>query len=218
MAPRNPDEKSTRHHAVRLDQLIGQESAPLPSRKAPTEGKEAEMNEEIIHESGKTPQKRGKTRENDKKKPRPAAYDAAMTILACGDNSEKMLREKLTRKGYTPSEIGGALDVLREKRYICDQRLMERYASSLARKKYYGGYRIRLEVQRRFDREVVEEYFEDAIREIDFFAQARAFVEKNCSHMDREKLILRLRALTYTPAQIRAALSLTDLDSDNPDD
>lgn len=208
MTPRDPDEKSRRNHAVKLSELIGQESTPLPSRKVPTADvfdENDSIEEEFIHEAGKTSQKRGKATEINQKKQRSTAFDAAMTILACGDNSERMLREKLARKGYTPLEIGGALDALREKRYICDERLMERYASALARKKFYGERRIRAELFRKFDRDVVEETFYDAIREIDFSEQARLYAEKN-ARRGREYLIRRLTYLGYDGSQIRAAL------------
>ncbi len=219
MGRRDPDEKSPRHRAVLLSELIGQESMPLPVRKKPAEEENeaadsAETDDfpesdggegKVFHKTWKTSKKRGKTTETAKEKQRPTAFDAAMTILACGDNSERMLREKLTRKGYTPLEIGEAIRLLREKRYICDERLMERYASALARKKFYGARRIRAELFRKFDRAVVEAYFEDAIREIDFPEQARVYAEKN-SRRGREYLIRRLSYLGYDGNQIRAAV------------
>lgn len=205
MVKENSDEKSTRHRAVRLSDLIGQESAPLSTRKADVEEDfEEEIDSEdaeIPEKSKKTPEKRGK-----KEKERPSAYDAAMNLLAFGDNSEKMLREKLARKGYEPSEIADALTTLREKRYISDARLMERYAAALSSKKYYGAYRIRMEMLRRFDRESVEAYFDDAIREIDFKEQAKRCAEKN-ARKGREYLIRRLRYLGYDREQIRAAVN-----------
>lgn len=211
MAQRDSDARP-RHKAVRLSELIGQESAPLPVRKKPPEVDSEEAYPSEPEKTEKTSGKGGRSGKSagsggsEKEKERPSAYDAAMTILAHGDNSEKMLREKLARKGYTASETDDALAVLREKRYVCDERLMERYASALSRKKFYGRYRIRMEMLRRFDRAVVDAHFEEAVREIDFAAQAKLYAGKN-ARKDREYLIRRLRDLGYEREQIRSALS-----------
>lgn len=136
---------------------------------------------------------------------RPAVYDAAMRILASGDNSRRMLREKLTRKGYSPDEIAEALDALERKGYISDARLMERYAAALAAKKSYGAYRIGMEIRRRFDRESVDAFLADSLADIDFAANAVAFAQKNAPR-GRDYLLRRMQSLGYTSAEIVGAL------------
>ena len=54
------------------------------------------------------------------KRPRKTALITAVDILARQEQSEKKLREKLGRKGYSPEEIQTAIDRLIEKHYLND--------------------------------------------------------------------------------------------------
>lgn len=205
------------NRAIKLSDLLGSgdpEDLPLPPQDS-GEDEEAEEAEESVEsenageigEAGEAESaESGAGKSRSRERPRPSAYDAAMRILAAGDNSRRMLAEKLSRKGYPPAQISAALSALEEKGYVSDARLMARYAESLARGKFYGAYRIRLEIARRFDRDSVDRYLAASLAPIDFAANAAAFAKKFAPR-GRDYLLRRLHALGYTGPEIRKALS-----------
>lgn len=205
------------NRAIKLSDLLGSgdpEDLPLPPQDS-GEDEEAEEAEESVEsenageigeaESAESNSATGAGKSRSRERPRPSAYDAAMRILAAGDNSRRMLAEKLSRKGYPPAQISAALSALEENGYVSDARLMARYAESLARGKFYGAYRIRLEIARRFDRDSVDRYLAASLAPIDFAANAAAFAKKFAPR-GRDYLIRRLHALGYTGPEIRDAL------------
>lgn len=133
-------------------------------------------------------------------------FSAALRILSAGANSTFMLREKLKKKGFSTGEIELAMEKVAEASLISDRRLMEGYVYSLARRKYYGAYRIRMEILRKFGRDVTDEYFEECLEGIDFKEYALQYAEKN-KKLERKALIGRLRQRGYGAEEIRYALS-----------
>lgn len=145
---------------------------------------------EISEKKGKTP---------------PDAYASAMRILVMGDNSTKMLREKLAKKGFEREEIEDAIAHLCEIGYVNDRRLALRWGELLAERKVCGAYKVRMELFRRFDREVVDDVMDELEESIDFAAIAREFALGNAKR-GREAIIRRLRYQGFTVSIIRAAV------------
>lgn len=205
MAGRTDD--SNRPKAVLLSDLTHTkaEDLPLPVRKNRENRLDESESEDRLWEPGREESDSPEGKHSGERV-RMSAYERAMTILACGDNSERQIREKLEKRGYRYGEIADAVSLLKKKRYLRDDELMERYAASLAKKRQYGAARIRMEMLRRFDRQVVEEFFEDAVSSIDFDAVAAAAAEK-CADRERTYRIRKLRGLGFTSVQIRRALN-----------
>ncbi len=133
------------------------------------------------------------------------ALETALRIIMFGENSVRMMREKLTKRGYSTEISADIIERLCEKNLLCDRRLIEKTVSSLAEKKFYGKYRIQIELSRKFDRESIEVYFEDAVAGIDFVSAAERFALKNCQN-GRDRLINAMRKRGYNSTEIRAAL------------
>lgn len=148
------------------------------------------------HDRSKKPSRREKS----------DAFEAAMAVLAKGDNSRRMLREKLGRKGYPESEIHRAIERLGELGYVDDRRLLLRTAGQLCDHRHYGAFRVKMTLLRYFDRSVVEEYFDLAVKELDFSAAAAAEVEK-WSPKGEDFLRRRLERLGFAASEIRRAIS-----------
>ena len=75
--------------------------------------------------------------------------------------------------------------------------------------KFYGKYRIKLELLSKFDRESVDRAFDNACEVIDFKAFAAEFALKETKKgTDRDKLIRKLQRLGHDTTSIRGALSL----------
>jgi regulatory protein len=95
--------------------------------------------------------------------------NAASNILVFADNTEKSLREKLSRKGFAPELIDKAVDKLKEAGLVNDARLMRSYTEYLADKKLYGKARIKLELQKKgFERDLINDNFDECIEDVDF--------------------------------------------------
>lgn len=137
---------------------------------------------------------------------RAACASAALRILQSGANSSMMLREKLRRKGYSQNEINEAIQEVSDAGFLDDRRLLFAHAEYLAARKYYGKRRVYMELLRKFDRSLVQAYFEEALEEIDFSAYCLAFAQKN-SGKSREALTAKLQRQGYAANEIRYALS-----------
>lgn len=135
----------------------------------------------------------------------PDAYTAAMRILAVGDNSSKMLREKLAKKGFEREEIEDAIARLEAVGYVNDRRLATRWGELLAERKCCGAYKVRMELFRRFDREVVDYVMDELAENVDFTSIARSYAVKNAKR-GREAIIRRLRYQGFTVSEIRSAV------------
>lgn len=136
-----------------------------------------------------------------------ACTAAALRILQSGANSSMMLREKLRRKGYDVNEIRTTLAELSEAGLLNDCRLLFAHAEFLAARKYYGKRRVYLELLRKFDRPLVDTYFNEAVEEIDFSACCTAFAKKNRGK-DKNALAAKLSRQGYAAGEICHALSL----------
>lgn len=132
-------------------------------------------------------------------------FSSALLILKSADNSSKMLREKLSRKGYSAESIEYSLEKARGAGLVNDERLLKRYVLFLAEKKFFGPLRIRAELARRFDREIISDLFCEATEEIDFSLYAYAFAEKQ-KNKDINSLAARLKRQGYYSEHIRYAV------------
>ena len=142
------------------------------------------------------------------KMPHTDAYIKAMALLAISYMSERKLREKLAAKGFSSEDIAEATNELRSQGYISDDRLIENLVNYYAKKKYYGRYRIRLELLSKFDRKSVDRSFDCACELIDFKAVASEIAIKEAAKgVEREKLIRKLQRLGHDTVSIRGALS-----------
>ena len=146
---------------------------------------------------------------------RSSASSAALRILQSGANSSRMLRDKLSRKGYSQEEIEEALDEVKTAGLVDDRRLLFAHAEYLAARKFYGRRRVYMELVRKFDRSLVDTYFEEALAEIDFSSYCSALAQKN-RDKGKDALIAKLSRQGYTASEIRSALSI--LSSEQGDD
>ena len=126
--------------------------------------------------------------------------NAASNILVFADNTEKSLREKLTRKGFDPELVDKAVEKMKAAGLVNDSRLIKSYSEYLANKKLYGKARIRLELQKKgFDRQLINEKLEDSVSEVDF--------KENCLKMIRKKNLVKKICDSKTARAVTAALA-----------
>ncbi|HET9032781.1 MAG TPA: regulatory protein RecX [Dokdonella sp.] len=69
-------------------------------------------------------------------KDKPSAYDKAMGLLVRREQSERELKTKLDRSGYSNDESAAAIDSLQSQKYQSDSR----FAEMLARSRSANGY------------------------------------------------------------------------------
>ena len=141
---------------------------------------------------------------NNKSEPKNSGLSEVMktasNILVFADNTEKSLRDKLERKGFSSELIDKAVEKMKEAGLVNDSRLMKSYTEYLADKKLYGKARIKLELQRKgFDRELIGEQFEECISNVDF--------KENCLKMVRKKNLVKKICDSKTAKAVTAALA-----------
>lgn len=146
---------------------------------------------------------------------RPAALSLAYRILQSGANSRKMLRDKILKKGFSQSEAEDAIALCEKQGFLNEKRLFFAHCEYLAHKKHFGKRRIRLEMLKKFDRESVEEFFDEATEEIDFSHLATQEAAK-CAHRGKRYAVSRLHTLGYTSHEIYEAVS--SFEDDTPSD
>jgi len=158
-----------------------------------------------------TPKKRSSLRsapkyENaDEKEKRSPATSAAFRILQSGANSKKMLRDKLLKKGFSGVECEAAIEECLSLGFVKERELLLTHTLYLANKRHFGKKRIRMELYKKFDRETVEKYFDEALEEIDFQKNAR---EEALKLLRRGKsyLVRHLALLGYSSHEVYEAL------------
>lgn len=87
----------------------------------------------------------------------------AVKLLSVKDRTERELRERLEKKGYSAEEIDDAVAVMTEYNYIDDRSYAEKYVSDGINLRGHGFGRIKTELLRRgVSREIADEVIENA--------------------------------------------------------
>lgn len=101
---------------------------------------------------------------------------SAMNILVYASNTEKRLREKLLRKGYSQSDVDTAVDYCKGKGYVNDSSQLIYTAQVMASSKLYGKRRLVVELYKKgFRREDIAALDYDEL-DIDFPANCAALL------------------------------------------
>lgn len=136
------------------------------------------------------------------------AISSGLRLISMRDHSSKQLREKLLQKGFSAAEVEEALEVFRQKRLIDDLRMGRNLIRYMAQRRYFGAYKIRMELSQRLDREFIEVLLPEELEQYDFAALAKEFAEKSPNRgKSREQMIRRLKSQGYAASEIRFALA-----------
>ena len=165
-------------------------------------------------ESAETdPQDNGK-KGRSKKAPQ-TAQSVALRLISMRDHSSRELREKLSERGFSTEEIEETLEFLREKRFLNDLRYGRALIRYMAERRYYGAYKIKMELLQKLDREFVDDLLPDELEEYDFCALAKELLEKpQFRGKSREAMIRKLKTNGYGVKEIRFALADLQRDED----
>ena len=127
------------------------------------------------------------------KKESPEPFAVALRLLARRPYSVAELRRALERRFPENPAVAAAIARLRELRYLDDKKFAEQYASSLARNKSFGRYRVRRELKAKLvNYKFIEPALERAYEDTD---------ERKLLAQVLEKKIRTLR-LPVTPARL----------------
>jgi regulatory protein len=130
--------------------------------------------------------------QRDKEAP-PDPLTAALRMLARRPYSVAEMRRALEKKYPGSSQVPKAIARLRELHYLDDKKFAEHYASSLARNRAYGRYRIRRELKAKLvDYRQIEPALQQAFGETS---------ERELLEQTLEKKVRTLR-LPLTPAKL----------------
>lgn len=133
------------------------------------------------------------------------AKKSAVNILEYADNTERRLREKLGRKGFSPDDIETAVAYVKAGGLLNDKRYIAAAAEYMANVKLYGKARIAQSLYAKgFSRDDISALeYED----IDFCDVCRRRILKT-KNAEGEKLVAALRRYGFCYSEIRAALDL----------
>ena len=140
-----------------------------------------------------------------------SARSAALALLGRRDYTTAELRDKLHDKGYDPAAIDAALDDLRERRFVDDQRVAAAHVRTAAAIKGRGRVRIARELAARgLDRDLIDATIAEldpgeesgAIRKI---LQRKRWPAKP-TIQERQKMFRHLLARGFTTDAIGKAL------------
>ena len=92
-----------------------------------------------------------------------SAKDYAVKLLGICDRSEKEIREKILKKGYSEAECEETIAFCREYGYLDDKRFAEHFVHDAVMLRKLGLVRIKAELRQKG---VDEEIIEEALREI----------------------------------------------------
>ena len=120
------------------------------------------------------------------KKASPDPLSAGLRLLARRPYSVAELRRALEKKFRATAPVRAAIVRLRELGYLDDRKFAEHYASSLARNRAFGRYRVRRELKAKL---VDYRHIEPAV--------TRAFEETD-EHLLLEKTLAKRLPVSYT--------------------
>ena len=110
-----------------------------------------------------------------------AIYDKAISIISMATQSEKNLRDKLTKYKYPQEMLDAVINELKESDYINDERNALTYATNLYMYKHYGYIKVLQKLQQRgISREDSNNAAKTALEECGGEEEiARMFLESN---------------------------------------
>ncbi len=135
-------------------------------------------------------------------------YYQAQDILSRRDHSEAEVRQKLTRKGFSSSEVQSVIEWLYTKKLLDDKLVAERYVSSVLSYKTIGPRWLKMKLrQRGVDSETLDETISAAFaepgREEQLLEEAATSWQRRVRHpADKERLARFLAGRGFTPDKI----------------
>lgn len=132
------------------------------------------------------------------------AARSALNILDYADNTERKLREKLARKGYSRDETDYAVEYAKKSGYLNEKRHLENAVYTIANHKLYGKRRIRAELYQKGFR--IEDIDNIDFSEIDFASNCAERIKKTVNRYDdKNKLQAALLRYGFSYEDIKSA-------------
>lgn len=139
-----------------------------------------------------------------REKQKNSAVSYAMGVVSRTTVNERMLRDKLTSRGYSEDEVDGAMDYVKRFGYVDDARLAQDTAEKLS-ERCWGRYKIcRYLLSRGFDPDTVDGV---DMSEIDFPYYCAKLVRKYPTER-RDAMLRAVKNAGYTSSDLRRAREL----------
>ena len=144
-----------------------------------------------------------------------SAKDYAAKLLSFCDRSEKEIREKILKKGYSMDECEEAVAFCREYGYIDDVRYAAHFVHDAVEIKKWGKGRIRMELKRKgVDEDIINEALESVENEKDVL---KSEMQKRFGDADFSDPKVKNKAFGYfarrgyKPSDILRAMEVDDI-------
>lgn len=144
-----------------------------------------------------------------------SAKDYAAKLLSFCDRSEKELREKILKKGYSEEECEEAVAFCREYGYIDDVRFTAHFVHDSTELRKLGKSRIRMELRRKgIDEETISEALANLENERDILQEEMQRRFGNADFSDpkvKNKAFGYFARRGYKPSDILRAMEVDDI-------
>ena len=143
------------------------------------------------------------------------AIRSALNILDYADNTEKKLKEKLSRKNFSADEIEEALTYVKDIGYLNEEEHIKNAADYMAEVKLYGRYRIKKALlEKGFSSDMVKSL---DLSEYDFTEICERRIGKS-RYRTKDSLIAALRRYGFSGDEIITAIEETGVFSEDGDE
>ena len=139
------------------------------------------------------------------------ALDKALSLLSVREHTEKEIREKLRKKGFSYDEIDEAVSKLIADGLLSEKRFAESYIRSRFRKMPEGRGLLRMRLREKGSPpEAADEAIESFWEEESYRKPLCTYYQVLVRKIGEEKAWLTLRTKGFTDSEIRNALQLVD--------
>ena len=142
------------------------------------------------------------------------AKKAAVSLLAYKENTERELTDKLLLRGYNREEAAAAVEYVKSKRYLDEERYYRRLVENAANTQLYGKKHIeQLLWKKHFSRETIEKCA-DVYESVDFEGNCLRALE-NIYRGDMKKTAMALLRRGFSGAEVRYAVEKYEREHEN---
>lgn len=145
-----------------------------------------------------------KVQKND---PFEKAYSYGVYLLGIKLRTTGELRNRMRQKGFAPELVEKVVQQLLDLKYLNDESYAAVYLENLKKYKHFGFYGIKKKLQEKhLPNELIEEALKQGLDEATEVKQAKIFLAKQKSGMERQKLASRLASRGFRSSVIAQVL------------
>lgn len=139
------------------------------------------------------------------------AYDKAISLLSAREHTEKELREKLSQRSFTESEIDEAIERVKREGFLSEERFAEIFIRSRLRKLPEGKAILSLRLKERgCPSSISRKALDDAWEREEYIEPLTRYYEALSKKKGENGAVAALYRKGFTPSEIRRAKEISE--------